>query len=661
MRNLRGAFGLLCAALLSAGLVFLTSASRLDTAWLVPAGDVHVDYKALAQPDMKVCALTFDDGPDAKYTPQVAAILLHYHIPATFFVIGTRVGANPQVLRDLVDDGFEIGNHSQDHPQMPKLSAERQHDEIKQVQTALGKLGVTPHWFRPPYGAFNATTVSTASKLGLETVLWSVDPRDWSEPGVSRIQSRVLGAVRPGAVVLLHSTHGQTVQALPGIIEGLQKQGYHFVTMSQWALAVSGKLPEAAQADDVLPEKNAGAPPPGLQVEPDEAVQLPADDTQSAASSGAPAATPASVPQGGGALTVTNETVEPAPAAESAAAPPSLAAAAEGMALAVLANFTGPEQAQAIWQGSAGSKLHQWLSDLSKFGGVGQYLGQLNPGLAPTGGEEAANPAAAMAPAAPAPANPGPQVFPLSGDGPWGGAWQPAPGIALPDIVSDEKAMAANRFRPAPKYYLLRIGMDTDVDAWDGLHAFFGLARLDGMLVSDPATFASAPHDAPTPLASAPASQLAADAMVDLSLQGVPDILDRLRGGNGNIYLTVRPNTIDGYSGKALGDLGRGQQEFVLFRRLTQGLNYDAAPENDFAPTWPLPPGIRLARFFGPQCEVLALYASDVNNTPFNLPTPAHGYSVAQLDGQGRLALRPLVEATYVLGRSPLLLYRELH
>ena len=212
MRELRGMSGWACAALLSAGMLLLTSASRLNTAWLVPAGDVRIDYKTLARPQMKVCALTFDDGPDGKYTPQIAAILGRYQIHATFFVIGRRINDNPQVLLDLVKAGYEIGNHSADHPNMQHLSSDRQRSQIKSVQDTLTKRGITTRWFRPPYGAFNATTVSAASKLGLETVLWSVDPRDWSEPGVSRIQSRVLSAVTPGAVILLHSTHASAMQ-----------------------------------------------------------------------------------------------------------------------------------------------------------------------------------------------------------------------------------------------------------------------------------------------------------------------------------------------------------------------------------------------------------------------------------------------------------------
>jgi peptidoglycan/xylan/chitin deacetylase (PgdA/CDA1 family) len=639
--------------------VLTTSAASLNTGWLVPAGHVKVDYKTLAKPSMKICALTFDDGPDGKYTPQVAAILNHYQVHATFFVIGRRTTANPQVLKALVAAGFEIGNHTADHAHMPRLSADRQRGQIKSLQDTLGELGVTPRWFRPPYGDFNASTVATASRLGLETVLWSVDPRDWSEPGVSRIQSRVLSAVKPGAVILLHSTHGQTVEALPGIIESLQKDGYRFVTMSEWAQAVSGKLPALSPVDDVLPASNAGAPPPGLQIEPEEAVELPGE--LSFRSTGAsPAETTSALALAGPAPASPAHLATEPPAAPQAAAPTGTAqpvsagmeGEADNAALLVHANFDAPAQAEKILRGAPGGRLQHWASQLDRYGSVRGYLAQLNPQLYSR---------PMPVPEALAEPLPGPAVYPLSGAGAFGGDWQPGGPLDLGSVVAGEQELRDNRFRPAPKYYLLGIGAYTDAETWEGLDSFYRLARLDGLLVSDQAAYGLLSDAAPAPHLLAPAAQLSSGAMVDLSLQSLSDVLESLEQGHGNVYLTMRPGSIASYSGSTLGELGSSQQEFVLFRRLTAGLNYDAAPQNDFATGWPLPPGIRLARFFDPGREVLVLYSPEGSRVAFNLPTASRGYNVAQLDDEGRLVIRPIVETTQVLGRKVLLLTRELH
>ncbi len=100
--------------------------------------------------------------------------------------------------------------------------------------TALSQAGYTPQWFRPPYGRFRDTTVRAARQFGMETILWTIDTRDWTGVGAALIAQRVLQQVHVGGVILMHSNKSQTVQALPEIITTAREQGYRFVTLSEW-------------------------------------------------------------------------------------------------------------------------------------------------------------------------------------------------------------------------------------------------------------------------------------------------------------------------------------------------------------------------------------------------------------------------------------------
>ena len=183
----------------------------------------------------KIVALTFDDGPSI-YTPRILAVLAALHVPATFFVIGRQVSGFAAVLRAAAAAGNEIGNHTFNHPDLRYLSSGAIGSEVQQTQDAVrAAAGVTPLWLRPPDGDVDAHVVQTAAALGLRTVLWNVDPRDWSLPGVDTIIARVLAQAHPGSVILMHDGGGdrsETVAALPTIIRTLQSDGYQFLTVS---------------------------------------------------------------------------------------------------------------------------------------------------------------------------------------------------------------------------------------------------------------------------------------------------------------------------------------------------------------------------------------------------------------------------------------------
>jgi len=180
-------------------------------------------------------AMTFDDGPSPLTTPRLLDILKQRNIKATFFMIGQNAERNPEIVKRILAEGHEIGNHSWTHPQLSKLSDERVTEEITKTQDAIkNACGYTPILLRPPYGAITSRQKEWIEKqFGLSVIMWSVDPFDWKRPGASVIEQRILAGARPGAIILSHDIHKQTVDAMPATLDALAQKGYKFVTVSQ--------------------------------------------------------------------------------------------------------------------------------------------------------------------------------------------------------------------------------------------------------------------------------------------------------------------------------------------------------------------------------------------------------------------------------------------
>jgi peptidoglycan/xylan/chitin deacetylase (PgdA/CDA1 family) len=180
-------------------------------------------------------AMTFDDGPSPETTPRLLDILKQRNIKATFFMIGQNAERNPAIVKRILAEGHEIGNHSWTHPQLSKLSDDRVTEEINKTQNAIKDAsGYTPVLMRPPYGAITARQKDWIEKqFGLSVIIWSVDPFDWKRPGSSVIEQRILAGARPGAIVLSHDIHKQTVDAMPATLDALAAKGFKFVTVSQ--------------------------------------------------------------------------------------------------------------------------------------------------------------------------------------------------------------------------------------------------------------------------------------------------------------------------------------------------------------------------------------------------------------------------------------------
>ncbi len=197
--------------------------------------DPSVKVKPEVDPSKPMVALTFDDGPGA-YTNRLLNCLEENKAKATFFMVGSSVSRYKNVVKRMANMGCELGNHSYSHPAFTTLSVSSMKNQVnttnKKIQEASGKL---PTLFRLPYGdGHNNHTVLNA--LGLPSIYWSVDTRDWANTGNSQhTVNAVLNSVKSGDIILMHDIHLSTVKACEIIIPALKKRGYQLVTVSQLA------------------------------------------------------------------------------------------------------------------------------------------------------------------------------------------------------------------------------------------------------------------------------------------------------------------------------------------------------------------------------------------------------------------------------------------
>jgi peptidoglycan/xylan/chitin deacetylase (PgdA/CDA1 family) len=195
-------------------------------------GVLGAHVKPAVDCDSRPCiALSFDDGPDAVTTPRVLATLETKRIAATFFLIGKNIGGNEALVRRMVADRFEIGNHTWSHPHLPALKKAKINDEVLRTQTAIAATGAPlPTLLRPPYGDIDTAVVRN---IGLQVALWNEDPRDWQATSHKALVKAVLKAAKPGGVIDFHDIHPITADVLPTIIDKLTARHYQFVTVSE--------------------------------------------------------------------------------------------------------------------------------------------------------------------------------------------------------------------------------------------------------------------------------------------------------------------------------------------------------------------------------------------------------------------------------------------
>lgn len=190
-------------------------------------------------PEVKQVALTFDDVPDPRFTPQVLDVLKKQGVKATFFVVGSRARKHPDLLRRIHREGHIIGNHSYSHPLFKTKSVQEFKNEIERTEKVIERLiGYKPRLIRPPYGEINEEQLKWAKQQGYKIINWNVDSLDWKALDKNKVKHNVLSAVGPGSIVLQHAGGGTgsnltgTIEALPDIIRVLRNRGYRFVTIT---------------------------------------------------------------------------------------------------------------------------------------------------------------------------------------------------------------------------------------------------------------------------------------------------------------------------------------------------------------------------------------------------------------------------------------------
>ena len=183
----------------------------------------------------KCVALTFDDGPNPIYTAPLLALLRKKKVPATFFLLGQNVKDHPHIVRQIVESGCEVANHSFTHPNMRKISVEKIREELVKTQKEIEKIsGVTPRCLRLPYGISSQDVARLAYENHLDILYWSIDTNDWKKDVTKKdIVKRVLNDVEGGSIILMHDKSRKVLESVEDIIDPIHERGFEFVTCSE--------------------------------------------------------------------------------------------------------------------------------------------------------------------------------------------------------------------------------------------------------------------------------------------------------------------------------------------------------------------------------------------------------------------------------------------
>jgi peptidoglycan-N-acetylglucosamine deacetylase len=183
-------------------------------------------------------AITFDDGPDLTFTPQILEKLKKYGVKATFFLLGQNIEKHPDMVKRIANEGHIVANHSYSHSNFAKISQEKFQEEVLKTARLIQQLvGYFPKFMRPPYGSITEKELSWATDQGFMVVQWSVDTLDWKGLSGDEIANKIMGNAFPGSILLQHGAEGVplqgTVDALDKFIPAMIKKGVRFVPLTQ--------------------------------------------------------------------------------------------------------------------------------------------------------------------------------------------------------------------------------------------------------------------------------------------------------------------------------------------------------------------------------------------------------------------------------------------
>lgn len=247
--------------------VIMLLALVLSGSWALPAPAAEPVVIWGGPATVKQVAITFDDGPSPRYTPQILALLHRYQAQATFFVLGRKVEKYPHLVKAQWQGGNEVGNHTYDHPRLTKTTELAREQELERTAVDLDLLGLRRdhHLFRPPYSAYDHRLVDYLAHTHRQMVMWGLDSGDWQGLDRDTIVKNVLNRVRPGAIIIFHDSdetdnadRSPTVAALKVILPALKAAGYRMVTVSQLVAGESSAQAAASPA-------KAGPPKPSVK------------------------------------------------------------------------------------------------------------------------------------------------------------------------------------------------------------------------------------------------------------------------------------------------------------------------------------------------------------------------------------------------------------
>ena len=222
-------------ALVSLLIVFISLNTLTGSAkvYLTATAPRKLPIYCVDRQDNKI-AISFDAAWGADKTDELIDILNEHEIKATFFLVGFWAEKYSDKVKALDENGFEIGTHSNTHPNMANLSRSKIQLELETSINILQNItGKRPKVFRPPFGAYNNALIEAADSLGLKTIQWDVDSLDWKDYSAQEIAQRVITKTQKGSIILMHNNGKNTPQALRLIILGLKNKGFDFVCVSE--------------------------------------------------------------------------------------------------------------------------------------------------------------------------------------------------------------------------------------------------------------------------------------------------------------------------------------------------------------------------------------------------------------------------------------------
>lgn len=191
-------------------------------------------YGVEVEGEQKVIALTFDAAWGADKTQGILDIMAQFDAKGTFFLVGFWIDKFEEETKAIAKAGFDIGNHSRNHLNMPKLSDGEIKDEIRYVNDKVLEItGVTPKFFRAPFGDYSDRLMSAVESFGMVGIQWSIDSLDWKGLSAKQIYERVVLKAKSGDIVLMHNNSDHVLDALPLVLTGLRANGFKFVTLSE--------------------------------------------------------------------------------------------------------------------------------------------------------------------------------------------------------------------------------------------------------------------------------------------------------------------------------------------------------------------------------------------------------------------------------------------